>query len=180
MTIQSDVPNPSSQLSAADDIKPEKRSSAAMVLEAAWDLHTRELIVTRETVADFTGLKLTTVDDRLGVLVDEGRLKRVLRGVYEPVTVHPPARPQSISRLPDGIVVHEIGDSVQIFTPREARDAALLFAGFLSEAHVIGDRHQSAAIMAEMALELKVLKRKVAIMEARDANSRDQLRLDVG
>lgn len=50
MTIQTDAPNASSQLAPTDDIRPEKRSTAAIVLEAAWDLHTRELAVTRETV----------------------------------------------------------------------------------------------------------------------------------
>lgn len=179
MTIQPDTPNPSSQLATTDDIRPEKRTSAALVLEAAWDLHTRELIVTRETVADLTGLKLTTVDDRLGVLVDEGRLKRVLRGVYEPVTVHPPARPMSKTVLPDGIVMIEIGDLVLHLTPREDRTLASLQVGVSQEMQTIADRHQTNAVMADLVLKIKALERKLAAMCADDAADKDQLRLSV-
>jgi hypothetical protein len=35
------------------------------VLQAVQDLHAQEQIVTRETLAEFTGLKLAIVDDRL-------------------------------------------------------------------------------------------------------------------
>ena len=178
MTIQPDTPDPSSQIAKTDDIKPEKRNTAAMILEAAWDLHTRELIVTRETIADVTGLKLTTVDDRLGVLVDEGRLKRVLRGVYEPMTVHPPARPMSKTILPDGIVMIEIGDLVLHLTPREDRTLASLQVGVSQEMQLIADRHQTNVVMSEMALEIRALKRQLAAMRA-ERNGPDQLGLAV-
>lgn len=166
MTIQPDTPDPSSQIAKTDDIKPEKRNTAAMILEAAWDLHTRELIVTRETIADVTGIKLTTVDDRLGVLVDEGRLKRVLRGVYEPVTVHPPARPMSKTILSDGIVMIEIGELVLHLTPREDRALASLQVGVSQEMQMIAERHQTNAVMAELALKVKALERQLAAVKA--------------
>ena len=42
------------------------KSNAEVVLSAVQDLFAREQIVTRETLAELTGLKLTTIDDRLG------------------------------------------------------------------------------------------------------------------
>ena len=59
--------------------KPTK-SNAEIVLSAVQDLFAREQIVTREILSELTGLKLTTIDDRLGHLVDTGKIRRVQRG----------------------------------------------------------------------------------------------------
>ena len=67
--------------------KPTK-SSAEIVFEAIQDLHVHEQIVTREILAELTGLKLTTIDDRLAHLVDNGRIRRVQRGVFVPMEQH--------------------------------------------------------------------------------------------
>ena len=69
--------------------------TAEAVLGAIEDLHAREQIVTREILAEITGLKLTTIDDRLGHLVDTGKIRRVQRGVFVPLEQHRPARPIS-------------------------------------------------------------------------------------
>ena len=59
---------------------------------------------TRDTVASVTGLTLTVVDDRLGVLVDEGELIRAQRGIYMPAQKFPAARPMSKTIMPGGMV----------------------------------------------------------------------------
>ncbi len=46
-----------------------KKSTLMLVLEAVQDLHAQEQIVTRATLAELTGLKRTTIDDRLDGLV---------------------------------------------------------------------------------------------------------------
>ena len=84
--------------------KPAK-SNAEVVLSAVQDLFAREQIVTRETLAELTGLKLTTIDDRLGYLLDNGRIRRVQRGVFVPLEQHKPARPISRTLCPDGTTV---------------------------------------------------------------------------
>ena len=104
-------------------------TSTMRILDAVCELHALEQVVTRETVAELTGLKLTIVDDRLRALADEGRVKRVLRGVYVPVEVHPPARSISKTVLDDGTVKIEIGNDVLTLTPREDRALAMLQAG---------------------------------------------------
>jgi hypothetical protein len=99
-------------------------TSTQRIYDAVCELHALEQVVTRETVAELTGLKLTVVDDRLGALVDDEKIKRVLRGVYVPVEQHPPARAISKSVLPDGMVMIEIGDEVLHLTgagPRAVR-----------------------------------------------------------
>ena len=64
-------------------------SSTDRVFDAVRELRALAQIATRETVAELTGLRLGIVDDRLRTLVDDGRLKRLLRGVYELVEVFP-------------------------------------------------------------------------------------------
>ena len=48
------------------------KSNAETILEAIEDLHNQEQIVTRETLSQLTGFKLSIVDDRLSYLVDSG------------------------------------------------------------------------------------------------------------
>ena len=108
--------------------KPTK-TSAEIVLEAVQDLYAREQLVTRETLAELTGLKFTTIDDRLAYLVDNGRIRRVQRGVFVPAEQHKPARPISRTLCPDGTTVLEVGDTVMILSPRESRMIGELMAG---------------------------------------------------
>ena len=104
-------------------------TSTQRIYEAVCELHALEQVATRDTVAELTGLKLAIVDDRLRALMDDGKLKRVLRGVYVPVEVQPPARCISKTVLTDGTVKIEIGDEVLTLTPREDRALAMLQVG---------------------------------------------------
>lgn len=104
-------------------------TSTQRIFDAVCELHALEQVATRETVAELTGLKLAIVDDRLRDLKDDGRVRRVLRGVYVPVEAHPPARSISKTVLTDGTVKIEIGDEVLTLTPREDRALAMLQAG---------------------------------------------------
>jgi hypothetical protein len=99
------------------------------VLEAVQDLHANEHLVTREALAEVTGLKLSIIDDRLTYLVNTGQIVRRQRGVFEPAMTHPPARAISKTILSDGTVKIEIGDEVLTLTPREDRHLGDLMAG---------------------------------------------------
>ena len=60
-----------------------KGNSTEQVYAAVQELREQGQIATRESVMELTGLKLSIVDDRLRALVDDGRLRRLIRGVYE-------------------------------------------------------------------------------------------------
>lgn len=60
------------------------RTTLQQIFDTVCELHNLEQIVTREAVREATGLPLTTVDDRLAVLVDRGDILRVERGVFVP------------------------------------------------------------------------------------------------
>lgn len=107
--------------------------STERVFQAVQELRAHEQIATRETVAALSGLKLSIVDDRLSTLVDDGRLKRLIRGVYELVEVYPPMRAISKTVLPNGYVKYDIGDDVITLTPKEDRVLASLQRGTATE-----------------------------------------------
>ena len=76
-----------------------KITSTQRIYEAVRELRQLEQTATRESVADLTGLPLSIVDDRLRALVDDGKLKRLLRGIYDLVEHFAPPRPMSCALL---------------------------------------------------------------------------------
>ena len=104
-------------------------STTTAVYEAAQELHAMGTEITRHTIAELTQLPTVVVDDRLRALAEDGRIKRLVRGVYALVKQYPPTRPMSKTVLADGFVKIEIGDEVLTLTPREDRVLAVLMAG---------------------------------------------------
>jgi len=143
-------------LSISNNEKP-KITSTQRIYEAVRELRQLEQTATRESVADLTGLPLSIVDDRLRTLVDDGKLKRLLRGIYELVEQFAPPRPMSCSILTDGQVNFEIGDAVILFSPQEARSAARALAGFAEDARVIESTRQHLFLATELAAKVKKL-----------------------
>ena len=146
---------------------PKPRSNAEVVLGAIEDLHAREQIVTREILAELTGLKLTTIDDRLGHLVDTGKIRRVQRGVFVPLEQHRPARPISRTLCPDGTTVLEVGDTVMILSPRESRMIGELMAGSSQQYAAIEIGHEAARLNAVLQAQISDVRREVARMGVR-------------
>jgi len=138
------------------------KSNAEIVLSAVQDLFAREQIVTREILAELTGLKLTTIDDRLGHLVDTGKIRRVQRGVFVPLEQHRPARPISRTLCPDGTTVLEVGDTVMILSPRESRMIGELMAGSSQQYAAIEIGHEAARLNAVLAAQISEVRREVA------------------
>lgn len=129
--------------------------SSERIYQAVRELRASEQIATRETVAELSGLKLSIVDDRLRNLVDEGRLKRLIRGVFELVECYPPPRPISKTLLPDGFVKLEIGDDLLTLSPQEDRALALLQAGAAAQAQVIETGRAHLFAVTELASKVE-------------------------
>lgn len=124
-------------------------SSTNLIFQAVQELRSLDQIATRETVAELTGLKQTIVDDRLRALHDDGKLRRVMRGVYEIVASYPPPRAISKTILPDGLVKLEVGDEILTLTPREDRMLAALQFGTAEQAVQIAAGRQISQLMTE-------------------------------
>lgn len=143
-----------------------EKTTLQVVLEAVQDLHNMEQVVTRETLRDATGLRLTVIDDRISLLIDNGQVYRVQRGVFVPAPEHKPARLITKTVLPCGTVKIEIGDDhVLTLTPREDRMLARLMAGSAQELSSVEMGHQTAILNGQLTGQIRELRRKLAKFE---------------
>ena len=161
---------------AAEQAAAKSITSTQRVLDAVRDLRELDQIATRETVAELTGLKMGIVDDRLRALVDDGKLKRLLRGVYELVERFPEPRAISKTVLPNGAVVYDIGDDVWTLSPQEARVLAELSMGAAGTAVLINSTNQHLYLATELAAKLEKLERE---MKAHKAHKLTPLQMDL-
>lgn len=142
------------------------RNTSAIVLDAARDLHALEQPVTRDTLLQATGLKRTIIDDRIDVLIAEGLLIRVERGLYVPAVVHPPARPISKTVLPDGWVKIEIGDDMLTLTPREDRIFSQMMSGAAAQFAAIESGQQMTVALSQLTLRIMRVERENKALRA--------------
>lgn len=143
---------------------PKAITSTQRVFDAVRDLRELDQIATRETVAELTGLKMAIVDDRLRALVDDGKLKRLLRGVYELVETFPEPRPIYCGILHSGMVKLELGEDVLTLTPSEARRAARALGGFAEDARVIESTRAHLFLATELAAKVEKQGRELKTM----------------
>lgn len=159
--------NTQQPLATAEQTAPEASkpiTSTQRVFDAVRDLREVDQIATRETVAELTGLKMSVVDDRLRALVDDGKLKRVLRGVYELVEIFPEPRPIYCGILHSGMVKFEVGEGVMTLTPTEARRAARALGGFAEDARVIESTRAHLFMATELAAKVESQGRELKTM----------------
>ena len=164
---------------AAEQAAAKSITSTQRVLDAVRDLRELDQIATRETVAELTGLKMGIVDDRLRALVDDGKLKRLLRGVYEMVETFPAPRTIYCGILPNGMVKFEVGESVETFTPSEARRAARALGGFAEDARVIESTRTHLFLATELAAKVERQEREMKAMRELLRGKLDTRQLDL-
>ena len=143
-----------------------QQTTTNRVFDAVRELHALGQIASREKVQEISGLRQTIVDDRLRALADEGKLRRLTRGVYEVMATFPAPRAQSISELDDGRVLFELGDIAFTMTPAEARKAGRLLGGFGSDATLIDTATTHLRLAADTAAEVVMLKRELKAVRA--------------
>lgn len=135
------------------------------ILEAIATLRESEQAITRQGVQVVSGLSAHIVDDHLRNLLQEGRLTRLVAGVYELVTQYPPTRVISHILLPDGTSNTEIGDTVLILNPRERRMlGSVLMGDALAHTNIQTGRDFNA-IASELATCMLLLRRSTAFQE---------------
>jgi hypothetical protein len=121
------------------------------VYQAVVDLTNQHRPASRQLIAKMTGFKLTTVDDHVKTMKDEGLLSPVVSGVVELAEHFPLDRPISITELPSGMVKYEIGDDVLELTPSEARRTGRMMGGFAQDAHVISGEREGRSRATQIA-----------------------------
>ena len=110
---------------------PEKphRTNSETIFQTIVDLRSANRVSTRQVIAGITGLKMSIVDDHIKRMKDDGRIRMVVNGVFEPVEAVREDHAVSATFLPSGRVKLEIGDSVLDLSMREGRMVGLALGG---------------------------------------------------
>jgi hypothetical protein len=118
--------------------------------------------ISRQVLAEKTRLSIGVIDDHVKRLVDGGRLRRVLAGVFELVEVFPPTRAISKTVLPNGLVKIEVDDQLIELYPMEAHAVGQMLAGEASQFTVLKGERDAADRVARLERELKELNARLA------------------
>lgn len=108
----------------------EQRTNRAIVLQAIVDLCEHNQAASRARIADITGMKLSTLDERIFDLKAAGLIRSPAMGIFEPID-QSPDRPVSTTSMPFGKTKIEVGDEILTLTPREAFALAKALGGHL-------------------------------------------------
>ena len=139
----------------------EHLTSSQVIFDAVRELDNAEQIATRETIAEVTGLKLSIVDEHIKNLCNDGRLRRIQRGIYQSITYPPLSRAISVTMLPDGLSKLEIGDVCLDLWPRERRYLGSLLQGSAYECSTIQGGHEAGLIASKLTEMMEKLERRV-------------------
>lgn len=148
-----------------------RRRTSQVVLDAIMDLHNQEQPVTRESLVDATGMKLTVIDDHVAKFVDDEVIRRIRPGLFVPLEQFPPARSVSVTTLPNGVVKLEIGDECIDLRPREARLVATNLMGHAVQFSNIQAGHEVGIIASDMAASMRRMERELESLR-QDAEDR--------
>ncbi|SEQ44739.1 hypothetical protein [Giesbergeria anulus] len=99
------------------------------ILKAITDLTEHGHQASRRRITEVTGLRMTTVDDHITRLREDGLIRSLYAGLFELVDTTPD-RAVSVTALPRGRFKVEVGDDVcEALTPRETLALSKLLAG---------------------------------------------------
>lgn len=153
----------------------EETPTLMLVFEAIRQIHDAGGEPTRERIVAMTGLKPTTVDDRIKVLRGEGMISP-LKQCYRPLHQHVAAQAVSCTVMPNGIYKIEKGDEVMTLVPAEARQLAPMLAGKALEASALERVQEMEVRMVEMAQQLREVQRRYkALKDFKPTTSTQQL-----
>lgn len=144
----------------------DKRTTRQIIWGALVDLRAQQQVASRQVLAEVTNLKLVTIDDHINRMVEDGQLRRPVPGVVEIIEQMPPPRPMSITDLPDGMTIVELGDDEIRMWPQERRALAKRLAGDVVQYSNIEFGRETGVAMAEMLSELRREKAARKALEA--------------
>ncbi|CAM3406843.1 hypothetical protein [Paracidovorax anthurii] len=121
--------------------------------------------ITRKVLGELTGLPYTIVDDHTSRWIDNGRLRRISDGVYElPEAVGEP-RSISVTVLPNGTHVVEMGDEELRGTVEEMDTLGRLLQGGAMRYVALGNQHQVGAVVTEAYVRNRQLSDRISDLE---------------
>lgn len=143
----------------------EETPTLMLVFEAIRQINDAGGEPTRERIVAMTGLKPTTVDDRIKVLRGEGMISPH-KQCYRPLHQHVAAQAVSCTAMADGVLKIEKGDQLLTLVPAEARQLGSMLAGKALEASALERVHEMEARMVEMAQQVRDVERRYKALKA--------------
>lgn len=130
--------------------QPIRRGIGELIYQTILDLHSASRIATRTVVKEMTGQSYSVVDDHVKRMLEDGRLRRVLPGVFEPVEDLPPAQVISLTVLPNGMAKLDVGDVCIDLNPSDQRRIGSLFRGSAEELAGLQNARELTDSVAEL------------------------------
>lgn len=121
--------------------------------------------ISRQRLMELTGMTYTKVDDHVSRWIEEGRLRRVVDGVYELVDPMPEPQAVSVTDLPDGMTLIECGDQELRLWPREVRSLGLRLVGSAMQFAQLQTQHDMGALLAEVTVRNRALADRISDLE---------------
>lgn len=130
--------------------------------------------ISRQRLMELSGLRYTLVDDHISRWIEEGRLRRVIDGVYELTDPVPEPRAVSVTDLHDGVTLIEVGDQeMRLYAP-EARALARQLGGYALQYAQLQTQHDLGALLAEATVRNRALADRVSDLEREQRALRHQ------
>lgn len=121
--------------------------------------------ISRARLMEVTGMKYTLIDDHVSRWIEEGRLRRVVDGVYEIVDPVPEPRAVSVTYLHDGLTLIECGDQEMRLQEAEMRALGRLTVGNAMQFAQLQTQADMGAILAEVTVQKRALADRVSDLE---------------
>lgn len=115
-----------------------RRGTGAAIYQAIVDLGESNKVATRQVLMETLGLTYAIVDDHVKRMIEDGRVRRVVAGVFEAVPPAAEDRAVSMTFVPGGGGKLEVGDACIDLTLRELRMVGLATAGVVMQFGRVG------------------------------------------
>lgn len=142
-----------------------RRQTGPAIWKTVLDLAQQGQLISRQRLVQLTCFKLSVIDDHVSRWIDEGRLRRLGDGVYELPFPTPEPRPVSITALPDGMKIIEVGDQELRLWPSEFREVGMLTNGAMKQYGQLQTQSDVAALLAEATVRNRKLADRVSDLE---------------
>lgn len=131
--------------------------------------------ISRQRLMELTGLRYTLVDDHISRWIEEGRMRRVVDGVYELTEPMPEPRAVSVTDLHNGQTMIECGDQVIHLWPTEIRALGLRLVGSAMQFAQLQTQHDMSALLVEATVRNRALADRVSDLERELRSTRQNM-----
>lgn len=154
---------------------PTPKATGQIIWDTILALRENGQAISRQRIMEITGLRYTQVDDHVSRWIEDGRMRRVIDGVYEVVDPMPEPRAVSVTDLHNNMVLIEIGDQeLRVYHP-EARALARQLGGFALQFAQLQTQHDMSALLVEATVRNRALADRVSDLERELRNTQQEL-----